>query len=342
MKLSPDDILFHRGSLLDANGLIHASYDFEQDDQIFGDYFALTPEIGVANASSQPIETDYSTIKTLHIINGMGVALGDSIIGLTAIQALRTFNPALEVKIYRPSKAPDYVEQLYALAEGKVAHCWPLPVSLKAIPEQDLRIDIGNHVFWPDFSTLPMIDFFLQALGVAPDAVSPLLKRNHWLQQLELPAIASPWHSGGYVLFCPTASTPIRSIPANLHVGMVEQLWQKYALPILGFADVVHPRYVNISRFSTKTVHFLSWIKHAAALMTCDSAAVHAAAGFEIPTTAFFTSILPEFRVRDYPLCTSFVVDVPELALMHTSSQSAHIAAVEKAYQRLANDLRLL
>lgn len=337
MKLANDDILFHRGSLLDAEGMIFDSYSLEQDAEIRGDYFALSPETGVANASQRPFSVDYSSQHMLHIINGMGVALGDSVIGLTAIRALQYLNPQLATTLYRPAKAPDYVEQLYRLADGIVTQCRPLPFSLQAIDERDVRIDVGNHVFWPDFSTLPMIDFFLAALGVDPKEIPGELKRNTWLQELALPTLPSPWNKGDYVLFCPQASTPIRTIPAEFHTQLVENLWRQYSLPVLGFGYVDHAQYTDISNLSSDTGHFLAWIKHASAMLTCDSAAVHAAAGFNIPTQAFFTSIVPTRRVRDYSLCEPVFVAVPELAHLHSSAQDSHIELVKLAYQRVIN-----
>jgi len=337
MKLANNDILFHRGSLLDAEGMIFDSYSLEQDAEIRGNYYAMSREIGVANASQWPFSVDYASQHRLHIINGMGVSLGDSIIGLTAIRALRYLNPQLATTLYRPAKAPDYVEQLYRLADSIVTQCRPLPFSLQAIDARDVRIDIGNHVFWPDFSTLPMIDFFLTALGVDPKEIPDEWKRNTWLQELALPCLPSPWNNRDYVLFCPQASTPIRTIPAEVHAHVIEKLWQQYALPVLGFGDVNHAQYIDIRNLSPDTGHFLAWIKHASAMLTCDSAAVHAAAGFDIPTQAYFTSIEPELRVRDYPRCQPVFVAVPELAHLHSSAQASHIELVKLAYQRVIN-----
>lgn len=158
--LTKDEVLYHRGSLLTADGVMVASWDLEQQESFSGDYFSLAGYRGIRNAASAPFSVDYCNESVVHIINGMGVTLGDSIIGLTALEALREFNPNLHTIIYRPGRAPHYVDQLYHLAAGVVADLRWLPWKAEHIPEQELCIDAGNQLFWPAFTTLPMIDFF--------------------------------------------------------------------------------------------------------------------------------------------------------------------------------------
>ena len=47
----------------------------------------------------------------------------------------------------------------------------------------------------------------------------------------------------------------------------------------------------------------MAWIKGASVVVGTDSAAIHIAAGFDVPTLAFFVSIDPQLRTRDYPAC---------------------------------------
>lgn len=53
---------------------------------------------------------------------------------------------------------------------------------------------------------------------------------------------------------------------------------------------------------------FIAWVKGSAAVVATDSAAMHIAAGFDVPTMAVFVSIDPVLRARDYPNCR--VLDV--------------------------------
>lgn len=333
--LTKDEVLYHQGSLLTHDGFMVASWDLEQQDSFSGEYSSLAGYRGILNAAASPFSVDYHREPVVHVINGMGVTLGDSIIGLTAIEALRELNPALRRIVYRPGRAPNYVDQLYHLAAGVVAEMRWLPWKAEDIPEQELCIDTGNQLFWPAFTALPMIDFFLQALGVAPSVIPSSAKANRWMQKLSLPALPENWKNKKYVLFCPMASTPLRSIPASAHIPLVHALWEKFACPVLGFDDVAHPHYVNIRPLSPDTADFLAWVKHARYVLTSDTAAVHIAAGYDVPTTAFFTSIAPELRARDYPLCQPLHLTIPALNNVQASARKHDLEQVEQAFATL-------
>ena len=341
-SLRADEALAHPGSLLDSDGCIVAPYDLEQLDAEIGEHLALASQPGILNAAACPFELDYSSLRAVHLINGMGVTLGDSIIGLTAIAALKEAHPRLRFVVYRPELAPAYVEALYALASGTLIGTHALPWPIADIPRDDTRIDVGNHLFWPRFMTMPMIDFFLTALGVEPASVAAARKANRWLQTLSLPLLPEDWRTCPYVLFCPTASTPIRSIPPSMRRELVDRLFRRFALPVLGFGEVDHPQYANVASYSTSTAHFLAWVKQARYLLTSDTAAVHIAAGFDVPTTAFFTTVAPELRVRDYPLCRPVTLSLPELRNVQASDREQDLARVNAAYkQALTSDIPL-
>ena len=332
-SLRADAALAHAGSLLAPDGRIIAPYDLEQRDAEIGEHVALASQPGILNAAARPFQLDYTTISTVHVINGMGVTLGDSIIGLTALAAIRHAHPQVRFVVYRPELAPPYVEQLYALAEGTLIITRRLPWPLADIPHDETRIDIGNHLFWPDFMSLPMIDFFLAALGVAPHSVPSSRKANRWLQTLQLPALPDAWRDRPYTLFCPNASTPIRSIPRAARSALVSRLVDQFDLPVLGFGPLDHPRYIDVAASSPGTAHFLAWVRQARYVLTPDTAAVHIAAGFDVPTTAFFTTVAPELRVRDYPQCRPVTLDLPELRNVQASEREQDLARLNAAYR---------
>ena len=336
-SLRADEALTHPGSLLAPDGRIVAPYDLEQRDAEIGEHVALASQPGILNAAALPFELDYSKITIAHVINGMGVTLGDSIIGLTALAAIQHAHPQVHFVVYRPELSPPYVEQLYALAAGKVADIRPLPWPLADIPSDETRIDMGNHLFWPGFMSLPMIDFFLGALGVLPESIPAANKANRWLQMLELPHLPKAWRDQPYVLFCPTASTPIRSIPQPVRAALVSRLFERFDLPVLGFGPVDHPHYVDIAATSASTAHFLAWIRHARYVLSSDTAAVHVAAGFDVPTTAFFTTIAPELRVQDYPHCQPVTLNLPELRNVQASDREQDVARLNAAYDKVAS-----
>jgi ADP-heptose:LPS heptosyltransferase len=336
-SLRADEALAYPGSLLDTKGRIIAPYDLEQRDAEIGEHVALASQAGILNAAAQPFELDYSQIAVAHVINGMGVTLGDSIIGLTALAAIRQIYPHVRFVVYRPELAPAYVEQLYALAEGHVASTRSLPWPIADIPREEVRIDLGNQLFWPRFMSLPMIDFFLDALGVPPSSVPSANKANRWLQTLELPSLPEAWRNRPYVLFCPTASTPIRSIATPVRSALVSRLFEQFGFPVLGFGAVDHPQYVDVTAASPGTADFLKWVRHARYVLTADTAAVHIAAGFDVPATAFFTTVAPELRVRDYPFCRPVTLELPGLSNVQASDREQDMARLNAAYQEAMN-----
>ena len=313
--------LTHAGSLLSADGEIVAPYDLE----ISGDAASGYVPLPVHHAD----HVDYARASHVHLINAFGVTLGDSIVGLTALYALKRLHPHLEFTIYRPARAPRYVQRLYELASPMFGEIVDLPVPFASLRDDALKIDIGNHLFWPQFASMPMIDFFLWALGLNPADIPAHDKRNRWMMDLPLP------HAPAleYTLLCPTASTPVRSIPESARAKIVDRMWKEFGLTVCGYGTVNHPHYQDISKQSRDTDAFFAWIKHARYVVTSDTAALHIAAGFDVPTTAIFTTIAADLRARDYTNCVSIELDMPHLQGVHASAREGDLDALERAYQ---------
>ena len=335
LALSRDDALAHPGTLLAPDGTLVAPYDLEHGGGPTEGHVPAAPALGLLHAAHQPFRLDYDRMTDVYVINGMGVTLGDSVIGLTALAALRAMHPGLRFTLFRPARAPRYVDALYALAADVVAPSHALPCAADALPAHAPCVDLGNHLYWPAFARQPMIDFFLDALGADPATVPAAAKRNRWLARLRLPALPAEWRRP-YVLFCPTASTAVRSVPPALHATFVERLAQRYGLPVVGFGPVAHPAYVDVSREAADTAHFIAWVEGASMLFAPDTSALHLADGFDVPTLACFTTIGPVLRVRDYPHCVPVALDVPdELHGLHRSERPDDLAAVEAAYRAI-------
>ncbi|WGY68547.1 ADP-heptose--LPS heptosyltransferase [Burkholderia cepacia] len=334
VALSHEDALACPGTLLAPDGTLVAPYDLEQGGARADGHVPAAPALGLLHAAHRPFRLDYDGARHVHVINGMGVTLGDSVIGLTAVAALRAARPGLRFTLYRPARAPRYVEALYALAADVVAPSRALPCPVEALPADAPCIDVGNHLYWPAFAQLPMIDFFLDALGVDPAAVPAVAKRNRWLARLPLPVLPAAWQRP-YVLFCPNATTAVRSVPPALRTAFVERLVQRYGLPVAGFGPVAHPDYVDVSGDATDTARFIAWVRGASLLFAPDTAALHLADGFDVPTLACFTTIGPALRVRDYPHCVPVELELPaELHGLHRSERPDDLAAVDAAYRK--------
>ena len=267
---------------------------------------------------------------TLSILNGMGVTLGDSVIGLGVLAWLKQRDPGLRIEVYRSQCTPAFVERLYALADRVVDRVHRLPQPIDSLPPE--LVDLSDFLHWPEFATTAMVDFFATGVGLSPRAMPVSAKANRWLAELSINPAAAAAQAGRYVLFCADASTPLRSVPGDLAAAMVEQIWQRYRLPVCGFRPIAHPRFRDVSSLSPHLDAYLGWIRSAQLVVSTDSSALHIAAGFDRPTLALFTGIAPELRVRDYPMCRSLDIGMPATRGVHESRDPRLLAELHSAW----------
>ncbi|HFD0318525.1 hypothetical protein PTR28_12190 [Serratia marcescens] len=322
-----DNLLTYTGSLLLDGRYIVSPYGVGKDIPC-GEISPLNDSIIHNNAISK-ISVDYSTVKSLTIINGLGVTLGDSVVGISALHAIKIFNPSIGIKIIRPENCPDYVNEVYTLAKHIIDDISYMPFDITSATDADLVIDIGNQLYWKDFNTLEMHDFFLRSLGIEHKHVSASLKINSWLNEAPIEDL----NLGEYVLFCPYASTKIRSIPKKYHKKIISYLSDKFKIKVLGFSDISHGNYTNITSLSTNTTYFTSIIKNAKHLYTCDSAALHIGAGFKTPTTCIFTTVKPELRSLYYDNCTSIYIGNNKTEGIHNSENIFLLDLISKEFE---------
>jgi hypothetical protein len=292
-------------ALVDNAGNVWLPYDLPHLRVPLTGWSRLSSRRDVRHAGHRPFQWRAPERDALHVVNGMGVTLGDSIIGMNALAWLKTRHPTLRIHLYRSPHAPPFVERLYQLASHLVEPVTYLPTPLQTLPEG--LVDLSDFLYWPLFASEPMVDFFFRGLGIAKDSVPASAKANRWLARLPVHSVHAPWSTTDYVLFCDQASTPLRAVPPAHAAAMVDRIWRRYGLPVLGFHPISHPHYWDISRHSRHLDQFLGWVKRSAAVVATDSSAVHIAAGFDVPTVAVFVSIDPALRARDYPHCS--VVD---------------------------------
>lgn len=266
----------------------------------------------------------------LHLLNGMGVTLGDSVIGINALAWLKARHPRLRIHLYRTPHAPPFVERLYAMASHLVDRVSYLPVAADSLPHD--VIDLSDFLYWPVFHQEPMVDFFLRSLGIAPADVPASDKRNAWLARLRMPALPPAWQGRPYVLFCSRASTPLRSVPNAFLQAAVDRIREAYGLPVCGFQPIDHPHFHDVRERSRTLDEYLSWVRGAAAVVGVDSSGIHLAAGFDVPTLAFFSSIDPVLRVRDYPECRVVDMRCEAARGLHESGDAAVLGEVERAW----------
>ncbi|AHG20667.2 hypothetical protein Z042_14370 [Chania multitudinisentens RB-25] len=322
-------LLEHNGSLLLEGKFIVSPYGAGKIST-YGKLTPLEKDI-IHNNSKRKIKVNYKDIKNLTIINGMGVTLGDSIVGINALYTIKKLNNDINIRVIRPELCPSYVNDIYLLSKNIIDTLSYMPFDIEEIPhtQDSIIIDIGNQLYWKDFSKKEMHDFFLYNLGVNPKEIEDCEKSNYWLKDVELPEVSL----GDYVLFCPDASTKIRSIPSRFHQKIVEELSKKHQKKIMGFTDIEHDNYINIKALSKKTENFISIVKNSKYLYTCDSSALHIGAGFEIPTTCIFTTVRPTYRSFYYKNCESYYIGTFETDGIHNSENANLIKLIESKFE---------
>ncbi|MGE3148935.1 MAG: glycosyltransferase family 9 protein [Pseudorhodoplanes sp.] len=240
------------------------------------------------------------------IVNGFGLTLGDSIIGLQALHAANArdaFGRARAITFRLQPERSAAIGDLYMLAP-QLAEIHPQPYHDIGLGEPERLIDIRDFAFDPSFRGVAMIDFFLGKLGLDPAAVPGALKRNVWLKPVVryLPRSDLPPR---YVLVCPHAAMALREMPDAAHETILCHLLAAQALPVL--TQGVVPENLSGQAVAVPQARSLgelcALVAGAALIVSTDTAMVHLADAFDIPCVAVFTTHRPEWRVRDYPLC---------------------------------------
>ncbi|TJZ66658.1 glycosyltransferase family 9 protein [Chitiniphilus eburneus] len=291
-------------TLVHASGELWLPYDLAFLDRNPADFVPLSQLRPVLNAHHAPFRLDIPAPGTLHLLNGMGVALGDSVIGLSVLDWLHRERPDLALHMYRSPHTPAYVEALYALVPWLATHYLPRTL---ADFDHGVLIDLADFMYRPAFDRLPMIDFFLDSLGLDPARMPPVDKANRWLRQVMLPTLPEGWPRD-YLLLCPDASSPLRRMPANIAADIARELIA-CGHAVLGFGALPVPGYRDISAWAVDLRHLLAALAGATGVIATDSAPIHLAAGFDRPCLAFFMGIDPALRVRDYPHCQPVQLD---------------------------------
>lgn len=322
------DFIKHNGSLIKNLSYITSSFDLSKST-LDGMIDKLS-RCNILNHSIKRFRKDYKSETKLNIINGLGVTLGDSIVGIGAIDCIKRLNKDIKISLIRPESCHAYVEELYSISKHLFERIEYMPYDINRLSHDAVNIDIGNQLYWKDFNEMEMHDFYLNNLGIDYMDIPPEWKMNHWLQRV---IKRNEKIEFKYAIFCPNASTKLRAIPEKHHYKIIDKLHATLQIPIFGFSSVEHPKFTNISDKCISTSHFIQAIANSSYVYTCDSSALHVAAAYDIPTTCIFTSIRPELRSRYYNHCTSIYIGDDETEHLHESDCTAIIKHVENKYK---------
>lgn len=319
------------GSWIDGKGFITCSYDKTKVNNSIEDLKPLRNEF-VKNYALNKFELDIKKTDKLCIINGMGVTLGDSIVGLSCLYTLKKIKPSLKITIIRPKETPSMVESVYKYFLG-ITHdsILSMPRKLDTI-KADTIIDLGDQIFRNRFNEVEMHDYFYESLGMG-FVQNVDLKSNEFLKEMRL---EKPFlkHSR-YVLFSPYASTPVRSIPSDFHGKLIKKIYSERKIPVLGFSKIEAPNYEYIGDHIKTTKDFIQIIAHSDFLLTVDSSAMHIAAGYDVPTRAIFSTIEPKLRSIYYKNCEAIYIGKSDLSNIHESEDKLILERVKEYFRAI-------
>jgi len=324
--------------LVDNDGQLWLPYDVSRCHSVPYGLRALESLRPVLCARDGAIAPEWVAFRSVFLINGMGVALGDNIVGLSIARALKRAWPHLHLTLLQAAHLPPAVAGLHDLCASWL-ETRRLPLPLASIPDDALLIDLADFAYWPGFAGQSLHAFFARALGFDEGSLDSATLGNRWLRVLPLPQLPPPWTESAYVLLASRSSSPLRDIPPDVQLRLSEFAWQRYRLPIASFVPLAHPAVHNIGPLAPDTAHFLAWIRGAEMLVSTDTAAVHVAAGFDVPTLAGFVCVDPALRVATYGHCHALDLRTPQLDGQQFNESPAQIALAHDRWRAALEDV---
>lgn len=246
------------------------------------------------------------------LFNGVGTGIGDTIMGLTALdivhrQLKRSF-ARVNVDALVGPHCFESVQPVYAQSPViRAVHA--LPVTLADFGRYDAFFDTGSLMHRDDADRLPYVDFILKQFGIDYWKVDRAQKRNRLrLDQeatAELARELDAMKDGGqkWLLFHPAASGPLRSVPEDKIVGMMEAILAHSDYRIVTVVPVPfrHERVIDMTDRSKSFQHLCCIVSRVDAILTVDTSIYHIADAFDIPALVLFSTIDPALRVKYYP-----------------------------------------
>ena len=244
---------------------------------------------------------------TIGILNGMGRAFGDNIVGMTALRVFRDrIEKAFPLEIHLFQFNPEKIKPI-CTRDRTVDSTHPLPITLDKFLELDAFVDLTDK--FDKLNRLPMVDWYLSAFSTDPDSVSGAEKRNKYrIDQSVGNEIARVFDEirkddRPVLLFHHLSHSKVRSMPEETAVHCVEEIMNSRNCTVVSAVSlpINHPDFVDLSSYSDTIDHFASIISNCDAFLSVDTACYHLADAFGIPGTVLFASIEPELRVKYYP-----------------------------------------
>ncbi len=247
----------------------------------------------------------------LAIINGFGVGIGDTLVGLTAWRSarerligagFRDFETEMWVRPAALGNARDACELV-----GTIDRINVLPMPVKHFQECDAFWDLSGLIDRPNVNKRATVDFFLELMGIDPTGVHRAEKRNHIT--LPLPVITEVVDglhgiTRRYIIVNPKSGDLRRDMPLDVFRNLCQRLVNMTDCDVATLVPMpkVHDRQVDLSPISGKGFKYrCALVKRARAVVTVDSSLYHIADAFDVPTVVIFANISPKLRIPYYP-----------------------------------------
>ncbi len=298
------------------------------------------------------------------LINGLGSALGDSLVGLTALRmvkkyCLRYFE---QVEFHALLRADRFTD-LYLLYKNShlFAQINALPCNAETLFSYDAFFDFSGlaHKAVDALNTMPMIDFFLYCFGIPPSIIPAIAKRNCLtlpisIQQtidvalLPLQTLKKQKNIE-LVLFHPTASASVRSIPVEQQQRLLIELLsnvQVHVICALALTETLehpylkhHSRLHRFAEVSHSILHLAALLLRMDKLICVDTVIYHLADALDIASVVCFSTIPPHLRISYYPTIQGVLLrDAEKTAYFgrHINDKNIPTTEVSRLWEKLS------
>lgn len=308
-----------------------------------GDLLAqLRTKIGPPGKAPQPLR--------LALINGFGTMLGDNLVGARALEIavehLRGVFGAVEIHAVLAWNARPGADGILSRSPV-VTSMQTRSITLEALRQFDACWDFSSLLRMSGYDILPLIDFYLEHLGL--DAA--LVPAAEKLPVLRLPddvraesrLLFSKIRKGRkLILLQGKASTGLRSMPEPFFTRLLDDLLRETNAAIVltqplpgNVVAIEDKRVLHIEEWcASRTENFLSVFNEVDAVISVDTVALHAAAAARKPGVAVFAATSPELRVPAGACISGVVVPGAEgLPLWGKHKEDASWAEHQPAYE---------
>lgn len=336
--------------------------DFSYSDPINYKKIPSTPFVPLESLLEPIAEQD--EIKVL-VMNGMGTGLGDGIIGFAALNVfynrLKKLYKKVTIDLGHTSIIGTKSHQMLYSQESIVNRVLYLPITIEALCQYDAVVDNSAMIIRENFSDRPIVDFYLENMGIDPASVTDKEKRAYIKlsrssqKSLEITEkVLRQYKDNKLIMVHTSASTPLRSMPKKYIGKVINELLHADKNNVVvtydDFSDIKgninltlgknKHRHINLHFKSGDFNTYAYMIGMMDALVTIDTSAYHIADSFDIPTAVIFSTINPELRLRYYPYAKAVQLATDnKLMGIHVSDKKEHMDYIDGLWSKLDTKL---